>query len=123
MEGYPGRVTRPVSRTSAQMLSTLAEALRGQTVAGVRIHEVTAELTDGAENETIARVSMLVDDPQPGRDTWPVATIEAIEWRARQAAWALGIDEWVYPNLVGLSEATEDAFPAASITGARDHRR
>lgn len=120
---YPEPVTLPTTRTSAALLPALADALRGQTVEGVHIHDAAVELTDGVEGETVARVSLLVDDPQPGARTWPVETVQNIEWLARRQAWALGIGEWVFLKLIAVSEATEGTFTAAAIARAHSGRR
>jgi len=40
---YPGAVTLPTSRTTPDMLTTLADALRGRTVDGVHIYDALIE--------------------------------------------------------------------------------
>jgi hypothetical protein len=110
--GYSGVVT--MATTSAETLAALCAALRGQVVAGVRIHEARAEVKPGSDDEPIVRLTLLVDDPKRGRDTWAVETVRAIEGRARREAWSLGMSEWVYVTLIGLGEAAEeDEDPAA----------
>lgn len=103
---YPGAVT--TAATTAEKLPVLVDALRGQVVAGVRIHDLHAEIKPGAEGDTVVRLTLLVDDPRPGTRTWPVETRREIERRAQDEAWRLGVPEWTYVALVALGEADDE---------------
>jgi hypothetical protein len=110
---YPGHMATATTAT-AEKLAALCEALRGQVIAGVRVHEVTAEVKPGSDGEPIVRLRLIVTDPARGRDTWPVETVRSIEQRARDEAWKRGLAEWVYVTLIGQNEAAEnDEDPAA----------
>jgi hypothetical protein len=104
---YPG-VMATATTTTAEKLAALCDALRGQVIAGVRVHEATAEIKPGSDGEPIVRLRLVAADPARGRDTWPVETVRSIEQRARHEAWKLGVAEWVYVTLIGQSEAGED---------------
>ncbi len=92
------------------------DALRGQVVAGIRIHDARAELVPGATGETIVRLSLLLDDPALGNDTWPLEALRDIETRAWDEAVILGIPEWIYVKHAPLSDA------AGSFRPVRRHR-
>jgi hypothetical protein len=94
---------------TADTLAALSDALRGQVIEGVRVHEASAEITLGADNESIVRLRLVVDDPAPDRGTWPVSAVRAIQRRAWEEAWRLGIPEWAYVVLVPRSEAADTA--------------
>jgi len=101
---YAGLVTAATTTTPAK-LAALCDALRGQIVAGVRIHDVRAELVPGATGETIVRLTLLLDDPAVDADTWPLDTLREMETRAWDEAARLGIPEWVYVKHTPLSDA------------------
>ena len=111
---YAGSVTAATTTTPAK-LAALCDALRGQTVAGVRIHDVRAELVPGATGETIVRLTLLLDDPAAGEDTWPLDALREMETRAWDEAARLGIPEWVYVKHTPLSDA-------GAFRPARRHR-
>jgi hypothetical protein len=90
--------------TSAAELAALCDALRGQLVAGIRVHDARAELIPGATGETIVRLTLLLDDPAAGEDTWPHGALRDLETRAWDEAVTLGIPEWVYVKYAPLSE-------------------
>lgn len=101
---YAGAMTAATSTTPTK-LAALCDLLRGQVVDGVRIHDARAELVPGATGETIVRLTLLLDDPAPGTDTWPLDTLRAMESRAWDEAAALAIPEWVYVKHTPLSDA------------------
>ena len=104
---YPGAMTTATATTPAK-LAALCDALQGQVVDGVRIHDARAEIVPGATGDPIVRLTLLLDDPTP--ETWPLDAIEAMETRASDEAARLGITEWVYVKHAPLSDAT-GAFP------------
>jgi hypothetical protein len=104
---YAGPVTAATTTTPAR-LAALCDALRGQAVADIRIHDARAELVPGATGETIVRLTLLLDDPAAGEDTWPLDALRKMETRAWDEAARLDIPEWVYVKHTPLSDA--DAF-------------
>ena len=88
---YPGEMT--TAATTRGKLPMLTAALRGQVVDGIRIHDAVADLTTGAVDDVIVRLTLLLDDPEQGRRTWPLDAIRAMESRAWDEAAALGIPE------------------------------
>lgn len=112
---YAGYVTAATTTTAAK-LAALCDALRGQVVTGVRIHDARAELVPGATGETIVRLTLLLDDPAPGNDTWPLDALRDMETRAWDGAAALAIPEWIYVKHAPLSDA------AGSFRPVRRHR-
>lgn len=107
-------MTAATSTTPAK-LAAPCDALRGQVVAGIRIHDTRAELVPGATGETIVRFTLLLDDPAAGEDTWPLDALREMETRAWDEAADLGISEWVYVKHTPLSDA-------GSFRPARRHR-
>ena len=101
---YPGAMTAATSTTPAK-LAALCDALRGQVVADIRIHDARAELVPGATGETIVRLTLLLDDPAAGENTWPLDALRAMETRAWDEAASLAIPEWVYVKHAPLSDA------------------
>lgn len=101
---YSGGMTAATTTTPAK-LAALCDALRGQVVDDIRIHDARAELVPGATGETIVRLTLLLDDPTTGEDTWPLDALRAMETRAWDEAAALAIPEWVYVKHTPLSEA------------------
>ena len=101
---YAGAMTAATSTTPTK-LAALCDALRGQVLDGVRIHDARAELVPGATGETIVRLTLLLDDPAAGEDTWPLDVLRAMESRAWDEAAALAIPEWVYVKHTPLSDA------------------
>jgi len=99
--------------TTTEELAALCEALRGQVIAGVRIHDARAEVTPGATDELVVRLTLLLDDPENGHDTWPLDAMRAMESSAWDEASRLGIPEWVYVKHVPLSDAA-GSFPRSS---------
>lgn len=99
---YAGAVTAATTTTPTK-LAALCVALRGQVVAGVRIHDARAELVPGATGETIVRLTLLLDDP--AADTWPLDALRDMETRAWDEAVKLAIPEWVYVKHAPLSDA------------------
>jgi hypothetical protein len=112
---YPQHMATAAA-TTAKRLAALCNPLRGQVVAGVRIHDARAEVTPGAV-EPIIRLTLLLDDPEDGRDTWPMDAMREMESRAWDEAARLGLPEWVYVKHVPLSDAA-GSFPH-SILGDR----
>lgn len=90
--------------TTPAKLAALCDALRGEVVAGIRIHDARAELVPGATGETIVRLTLLLDNPAPGHDTWPLDALRDIETRAWDDAATLAIPEWVYVKHAPLSD-------------------
>jgi hypothetical protein len=120
---YPGHMATATTAT-AEKLAALCDALRGHSVADVRIYEAFAEVKPGSDGEPIVRLRLIVADPARGRDTWPVETVRRIEQRARDEAWKLGLAEWVYVTLIARSEAAEDdEDPAADEALSRSLSR
>jgi hypothetical protein len=101
--------------TSAAELAALCDALRGQLVAGIRVHDARAEMVPGATGETIVRLTLLLDDPAAGQDTWPHGALRELETRAWDEAATLRIPEWVFVMHAPLSDA-------GSFRPARRHR-
>lgn len=101
--------------TTPAKLAALCEALRGQAVADIRIHDARAELVPGATGETIVRLTLLLDDPAAGEDTWSLEALREMETRAWDEAARLGIPEWVYVKHAPLSDA-------GAFRPARRHR-
>lgn len=112
---YAGHVTAATT-TTATKLAALCDVLRGQVVADIRIHDARAELVPGATGETIVRLTLLLDDPAPGNDTWPLDALREMESRAWDEATGLGIPEWIYVKHAPLSDA------AGSFRPVRRHR-
>jgi hypothetical protein len=111
---YAGPVTAATTTTPAK-LAALCDALRGQVVAGIRIHDARAELVPGATGETIVRLTLLLDDPPAAAETWPLDALRNMETHAWDEAAQLGIPEWVYVKHAPLSDA-------GSFRPARRHR-
>lgn len=111
MNPYAGHVTAATTTTPAK-LAALCDALRGQVIDGIRIHDARAELVPGATGETIVRLTLLLDDPVPGHDTWPLDALRDMETRAWDKAAALAIPEWVYVKHASLRNAAESFRPA-----------
>lgn len=101
---YAGPVTAATTTTPAK-LAALCDTLRGQVVGGIRIHDARAELVPGATGETIVRLTLLIDDPAAGADTWPLDALRDMETRAWDEAAKLAIPEWVYVKHTPLSDA------------------
>jgi hypothetical protein len=91
--------------TAPADLDALCAALRGEVVSGVRIHDARAELVPGATGETIVRLTLVLDDPAPGRRTWSLGALRDMETRAWDEAAALAITEWVYVKHAPLSRS------------------
>lgn len=111
---YPGAMTAATTTTPAK-LAGLCDALRGQIVNGIRLHDARAELVPGATGETIVRLTLLLDDPMAGEDTWPLDALRDMETRAWDEAAGLAIPEWVYVKHTPLSDA-------GTFRPARRHR-
>lgn len=101
---YAGHVTAATTTTTAK-LAALCDALRGQVLADIRVHDARAELVPGATGETIVRLTLLLDDPAPDNDTWPLDALRKMETRAWDEAARLDIPEWVYVKHTPLSDA------------------
>jgi hypothetical protein len=112
-------VTLPTDGTMAEMLTALADALRGRTVDGVHIYDALVERDLGIDNEPIVRVTLLLDNPRPGLPTWPVGTIRSLDDLSRRVAWDLGIVDWLPIVHVSARDAEDSGFPADSIARAR----
>lgn len=93
--------------TTPATLAALCAALRGEVVAGIRIHEARAELVPGATGETIVRLTLVLDDPGPDRRTWDLGALRDMETLAWDEAAALSIPEWVYVKHASVSRAGE----------------
>jgi hypothetical protein len=91
--------------TRPAKLAALCDALHGQVVAGIRIHDARAELVPGATGETIVRLTLLLDDPPAGAETWPLDALRDTGTRAWDEAARLAIPEWVYVKHAPLSDA------------------
>ncbi len=85
---------------------------------GMRIHDVFAERDLGIDFEPWVRVALLVDDPEPGESTWSGSAVQAKGEVAREAAWRLGVPNWLRIMHAAIGEAT-DIFPAKAIARAR----
>jgi hypothetical protein len=107
---YPEGVTAGTGTTPAK-LAALCDALRGQALGGIQVHDASAELVPGATGETIIRLTLLLDDPAAGRDTWPLEALRRMETRAWDEAAALDIPEWVYVKHASLGNAAGSPGP------------
>ena len=112
--GYADPVSLPMSGATPEMLADLVEALRGQVINGVRIHDARAATDITYEGEPVVRVRVLLDDPRPTEDIWPVKTTTAIGLLALREGWRVGIPDWVFASYTRLSNAEREGFPAAA---------
>lgn len=110
---YPDPMFDLVPTTTPAMLTALAEALRGRTVAGITIHDAVAESVLGADDRPIVRLSLVLDDAAPDLDTWPYDALREIDRLARTTALELGVEEFVYIVREGVSAATGQRRPRA----------
>lgn len=102
---YAGRMTLPTSNTTPEMLDALVNALRGQVIDDVRIHDAKAEITSGSDFEPVVRVSVLLDNPPLSAGTWSTSTLMAIQDKAWEISKQLGISDWSYVTHIALNEA------------------
>jgi hypothetical protein len=79
--------------TTPTTLTALCDALRGRVVDGISVHDAGAEIVPGATGESIVRLTLVLDDPTAGLDTWPHKAIHAIDKFAWDEAGRLGIAE------------------------------
>jgi hypothetical protein len=108
--GYARAVSLPMSGATPEMLARLVEAMRGQVVDGVRIHDARAS-TGVLYGEPVVRVRLLIDDPPPGERTWPVDTMHALRRLAGDVAWyQIGNPDLVLTSRVALSKAEQGGF-------------
>jgi hypothetical protein len=116
--GYPDSVSLPMSRATPEMLGRLVEAVRGQVIEGVRIHDARASTQIDWDGVPIVRLYVLVDDPPPGEPTWPVDAILAIMGFAGRQAWQqIGIPDEVWTSPVSVREAEVHGFSPAAPGG------
>jgi hypothetical protein len=100
------------------MLARLVDAVRGQVVEGIRIHDAQTSIDIDINGEPVVHLRMLVDDPPPGELTWPVDTIFAMMRFAREVAWhRIGIPDQVRSSRVALQEAERGGFPLPTRGG------
>jgi hypothetical protein len=111
-------MTAATTATPAK-LAALCDALRGQVIAGIRVHDARAELVPGATGETIVRLTLLLDDPAAGEDTWPLDALRDMETLAWDEAGRLDIPEWVYVKHSALSNAETSFRPVRRHRSSR----
>jgi len=109
--GYAGSVSLPMSGATPEMLARLVDAMRGQVVEGVRIHDAQTSIDIDINGEPVVHLRLLIDDPPPGEPTWPVETIFRMMRLARDVAWhQIGIPDQVWSSRVALRQAERGGF-------------
>lgn len=119
--GYadPMAGTPPWYGATPQVLTALADELRGHVISGFHLYEVQVRGDFGMDFEPLVRVLLLTDDPADGAPSWPLDEIVALNGEVRRRAWALGIIEDLYIDQVGPSGGVEDGFSAEAVARAR----
>ncbi len=102
---YSGIMTLPVTDTTPEMLVALAEAMRGQVIDGVLIHDAVAELVPRVDTAQIVHLYVLLDDPIRPATTWPTETCSRVGDLAYREGGHIGIEEYVLTTPFGVSDA------------------
>lgn len=81
----------PAGMREQEATSELARFATGVEIEGLEVRRASIALDDRRDGEPVTRITLLVDDPWAGEDTWPLEAVVDLKRRLSRRAVELGL--------------------------------
>ncbi len=101
-------MSAPIVKTPDPVQGVIKDLLDKHTVAGVTIHQVSAEIGWDSDGEEVLRLNVVLADPIPPAETWPLGIMYELSFAANRSAGRHGVPQFVYVEPIALGDMDEE---------------